>query len=74
MKTNPQLDALRLRSAIITRASQLARRQVKEELRACGERPEHYTCAALTRLAEDRVQAHLRQATAEVTQWLSERP
>jgi hypothetical protein len=73
MKTNPQLDALRLRSAIITRASQLARRQVKEELRACGERPEHYTCATLTRLAEARMQAHLKQAAEEVTRWL-ERP
>jgi hypothetical protein len=60
------LAELRFRLAVITRAGQLARRQVKEDLRARGERPQDYTCAALTALAEDRVQMHLQQAAADI--------
>jgi hypothetical protein len=38
------LAALRFRMAVITRAGQLARKSLKEEIRARGERPQDYTC------------------------------
>jgi hypothetical protein len=70
MTRKAEFDALRYRTAVVTRARQIARKSVKEDLRACGKRPENYTCAALTRLAKARVGLHLKQAAEEITQWL----
>jgi hypothetical protein len=67
MKTNP--DAVWYRVAVRTRAGQLARARVKEDLRALGYRPQNYTCAALARMAESYIRAYLEQAAEEVTQF-----
>jgi hypothetical protein len=69
-KSNAELEALRFRAAVLTRARQIARAWVKEELRACGKRPEHYTCAMLTRLAEARMGLHLKQAAEDIAEFV----
>ena len=61
----------------MTSARQIARKRVQEELRAHGHKPQDYTSAAVTRMAEDYVRVHLEQAAAdlanfpEFAQWLN---